>query len=194
MHRTNFSFPTGRRHETCQVSSVRHSGAQFPGPSIAVKVATSRVFDDAFERGAAGCGAALWPQLPILHHFYPCRRPRAKHRAPISGVSTNSCGCALRGVSLQARPARWAARCWHALAAAAIYGFADGASQPLDVLCIQDRKAELIGIFDAYIHPRRTTMTFRRPFPLAMDGNALNVMRSPELENHYTFVIAETRE
>jgi hypothetical protein len=85
--------------------------------------------------------------------------PRAKLRAPISGVSTNSCGCALRGVSLQARPARWAARCWHALAAAAIYGFADGASQPLDVLCIQDRKAELIGIFDACIHPRRTTMT-----------------------------------
>jgi hypothetical protein len=108
---------------------------------------------------------------------------------PISGVSANSCGCALRGVSLQARPARWTARRWHASAAAAIHGFADGASQPPDVLCIQDRKAELIGIFDAYIHPRRTAMTCTRPFPLAMDGNALNVMRSPKLENHYTFVI-----
>jgi hypothetical protein len=32
-------------------------------------------------------------------------------------------------------------------------------------------------------------MTCTRPFPLAMDGNALNVMRSPKLENHYTFVI-----
>jgi hypothetical protein len=71
-------------------------------------------------------------------------------------------GCALRGVSLQARPARWTARRWHASAAAAIHGFADGASQPPDVLCIQDRKAELIGIFDAYIHPRRTA----RPAPV----------------------------
>jgi len=62
---------------------VRRSGAQFPGSSIAVKVATSPVFDDAFERGAAGCGAALWPQLPILHHFYPCRRlPRKKAKGP----------------------------------------------------------------------------------------------------------------
>jgi hypothetical protein len=43
-------------------------------------------------------------------------------------------------------------------------------------------------MFVACNFPSQTMTPCCRPFPLAMADNALNLRRSPELENHYKFL------
>jgi hypothetical protein len=43
-------------------------------------------------------------------------------------------------------------------------------------------------MFVACNHPSQDNDDLPPPVPLAMDGNALNPRRSPQLENHYEFL------
>src|SRR3981081_4331918 len=89
-------------------------------------------------------------------------------------VSANGSAYALRAVSFPALPVRWRARRSYARVAAAIHGFADGASRPPDVLCSRGPKAGPIWMFVACNHPSQDNDDLLPPVPLPMDGNALN--------------------
>src|SRR5262249_2781606 len=111
----------------------------------------------------------------------------------INGLRRKRCARAPPAVALPARLEQSRSRYWPARAATAISGFPDGASGPPDARCIQGRRAEPIGTFDASIHPFAHNDDLPLSFSLNMDDDAPSVMGSPELEDHYTFVIETIR-